>query len=180
MHYRIAVVLAMLIALTGLAAPAAFADPQLPINSCTVGHNYGPYILLANDNQGLGITFPGPGNQATVTSILPPGSPSNISFQCVSGTGIIEYVIHNSNGNCLRMRDANNGYAVMEESGCNTNDLSERFVVHGPGTNGSKDTFQNDGEGRWLGVSCGVQDGWKVWGVRNVSGNCLKWLLELQ
>src|SRR5438128_289054 len=83
------------------------------------------------------------GPQATVTNIFDTSGPSNLYFKCASGTGIIEYVIHNNNGNCLRMRDANNGYAVMEERGCTTTDLNERFVTHGPGTDGSKNTFQN-------------------------------------
>ena len=180
MHYRIAVALATFMVLTSLTVPAASAAPQLPINSCTVGHDYGPYILLANDNQSLGIHFNGPGTQATVTDLFDTNGPSNLYFKCVSGQSIIEYVIHNNNGNCLRMRNAANGYAVMEENGCNSTDLQERFVPHGPGADGSKNIFQDDGEGQWLGVICGVQDGWKVWGVRNASGTCLNWLLEAQ
>jgi hypothetical protein len=180
MRYRIAVVLATLMVLTGLTAPAASAASQLPISSCTVGHDYGPYILLANDNQGLGIHYNGPGTQATVTSIFDTNGPSNLYFQCVSGSYIVEYVIHNHNGNCLRMRNASNGYAVMEESGCNTTDLQQRFVPSGSGCSGCVIAFQDDGEGQMLGVTCGVQDGWKVWGEPDVSGSCFRWLIEAQ
>jgi hypothetical protein len=175
MRFRIGVILVALMALTGLSAPVAFASshlpsagPDLPLTpGCTVGTTYGPWDLVPNVNPAVGVTYPGVGKQATVTS-----NSGSTYFKCLGGGGT--YDIYNSNGNCLRMRDGNNGYAVMEESGCNESDEAELFNAYqGSGT--GLVIFQNIATLRYLGVACPGEDGWKIWGETGATGTCVNW-----
>ena len=169
MHYRIATALVVFVALIGLPAPAAFAAPNpLLAKSCTVGQDTTPAHVMTNDNSAVGIAFPGPGNQAIVTT-----SPARTSFKCVDPAD--GYVIHDQRGHCLRMRDASNNFAVMEESSCNDSDNNERFVPFLDLHNSQLEEFLNIGTGDYLGVVCGVQNGWKIWGVSGASGTCFNW-----
>jgi hypothetical protein len=131
----------------------------------------GPFHIMTNDNHSVGITYPGAGNQATITT-----NPGN-SHVTQLGGGIV--YIHNDNGNCLRMRDAANSFAVMEESGCSQNtDPNERWVFLVGANNSQLFAFQNVATGQFLGVTCPAKDGNKVWGEPNQSGTCINWLLE--
>lgn len=141
------------------AVPAGVGD------SAVSGTNYGPIQILTNDNASLGITYPGTGHQATITS-----QPGN-SYVIQEST---YYIIRNSNGNCLRMRDANNSYAVMEESGCNLGDNNERFHLE---YTGNTVAFYDIGTGYYLGESCPAKNGNKIWGESGASGTCVQWIL---
>ena len=74
------------------------------------------------------------------------------------------------------MRNANNGYAVIEESGCDSSDLNERFAAF-QGSSSNLSIFEADGVSRWLGVSCNIFQVYYIFGVNNAPGNCLNWLL---
>jgi hypothetical protein len=127
--------------------------------------NYGPVQILTNDNNSVGITYPGIGEQATITS--QPGT----SYVIEEST---YFIIRNSNGNCLRMRDANNNYAVIEENGCRLGDHNERFLLN---FTGNTVTFYNIGTGYYLGESCPAKNGNKIWGESGDSGTCVQWIL---
>lgn len=173
MRYRILAVLAALTAAIGLAAAAA------PAASAAVSARYvryitprlGPYNIMTNDNHSVGITYPGPGNQATITT-----NPGN-SHVTQLGGGIV--TIHNDNGNCLRMRDAANSFAVMEESGCSpSTDANERWVFEVNSNDPQLFAFKNVATGQFLGVTCPAKNGNKVWGEPNQAGTCIQWLLQ--
>jgi hypothetical protein len=150
-RYRIPVVLAALMTVIGLAAPAASASSQQapPGTGWTLvseaSSSCNPCELVANVDQSLGITYPGTGDQATVTA-----SPGNSYVEYANNT---EVLIHNHNGNCLSMRDAANGHAVMEASGCQSDNRAQQFIEY---TNilGSVYAFENVDYAYWLGVSC--------------------------
>lgn len=169
MRYRSLVILVAFIAVIGLSAPAAFAEsnPSPTHGNGITATVAGPFHIIANDNTSVGITYPGTGDQATITS--------NPGTSYLEGATASTWVIHNSNGNCLRMRDANNNYAVMEESGCNTSDKNEQFVWTIPN---STSQFKNVATGQYLGVSCPAKNGNKVWGVTGNSGTCYNWQMR--
>jgi hypothetical protein len=122
---------------------------------------------MANVDQSMGITYPGTGEQATITAL--PGS-STVEF--INNT---EVIIHNNNGNCLGMRDAANGHAVMEESGCQSGNSAQQFTEL---TNivGTLYAFENVAYGDLLGVSCTPHNGSPLWGVSGASGTCYRWV----
>jgi hypothetical protein len=153
-------------AVIGLTAPAAFAGPNLsPVNGNHIGATFGPFHFITNVNQSVGINYPGTGSQVIVTT-----SPGNSYIESVDGGNV--YVIHNSNGNCLRMRNGNNGFAVIEESGCTTSDNNERFTWLQNINNPQLYAFQNIATGRYLGVPCSAGNGSKVLGVTGAAGTC--------
>lgn len=143
------------------AVPAGVGD------SAVSETNYGPIQILTNDNNSVGITYPGTGKQATITS-----QPGN-SYVIDEGT---YYIIRNSNGNCLRMRDANNSYAVMEESGCQLGDNNEHFRLTFL-TGSNTVLFYDVGTLRYLGESCPAKNGNKIWGEPDSTGTCIQWIL---
>jgi hypothetical protein len=181
MRYRIPLVLAGVMAVIGLSAPAALASAPLastdqlpPANTaCSVGTTYGPYHIMTNDNNSVGITYHGAVNQATVTTS--PGDSRLEVAQCVGGSPI--YVIHNAAGNCLRMHDASSGFGVYEQNGCDLSNTEEQFALE-QGSNSSLYTFENIGWGLWLGVNCPATNNEGVIGVQNAPGNCLNWQLQ--
>jgi Ricin-type beta-trefoil lectin domain-like len=169
MRYRILAIFGALTAILSLSAPAASGSSNLSSANPVPMALCDPCYFWANDNTSVGITYPGIGNQATVTT-----SPGNSTVMELSSGYVM---IQNNNGNCLRMRDANNGYAVMEEEGCNSGDNNELFST-GYDIQGNYVywVFQNVATGRYLGVACGVQNGWKLWGESGASGTCYRWL----
>jgi len=184
MRYRIPVILVAVMALIGLSAPAALAGPNLshlrPARSlslalsvdipvtCTNGRTYGPYHLMTNVDQSLGIHYPGPVNQAIVTS-----GPGDSYFYCFHGA----YFIHNANGNCLRMHDASSGYAVFEQNGCDHSNGGEEWIPS-HGTSSGLRLFLNVQRLRYLGVPCFILPGDGVFGYLDAPGNCVNWLPE--
>jgi hypothetical protein len=170
-RYRILAVLATLATVIGLATPAASASSQSAppgpgwtlVTEASSGCN--PCHLIANVDHSLGITYPGTGKQATVTT-----SPGNSTVEFINNT---EAIIHNNNNNCLKMDDAANGHAVMEES-CQSGNAAQQFI---PYVNGYGEySFENVDYGYWVGVSCTPHSGSPVWGVADVSGTCDNWL----
>jgi hypothetical protein len=147
-------------AVIGFSAPAAFASD-------------GPYHIMTNDNPYVGITYPGVGDQATITSN--PGKSYIVPAGTINGQTV--YYIRNSNGHCLRMRDANNNYAVMEESTCSFSDHNELYYQN-PDLINNTDTFDNVSTRYLLGESCPANDGNKIWGVSGASGTCFRWQLH--
>lgn len=161
MPNRILIFFAALMAVIGLAAPAASA-------SSSVGTGCSPCHLMTNVNTSVGITYPGIGSQVTVTT-----SPGSSTVEWVNEAyGIV--VIHNNNGYCLKMRDAANGHAITEDFGCDTNDLAELFVMV-QFSNGTYGFASEDYSGYYLGVSCGAHNGSPLWGFQFVSGTCIGW-----
>jgi len=182
MRYRIPVILVAVMALIGLSAPAALAGPNLPhlrparslslalsipVN-CTNGTTYGPYHLMTNVDHSLGLHYPGPGNQAIVTS-----NPGKSYFYCNHGV----YAIHNANGNCLRMHDASSGYAVFEQSGCDYSNGGEEWIPYNGSSSGLR-LFQNVERLKYMGVECFILSGDPVFGYPDAPGNCINWLPE--
>jgi hypothetical protein len=170
MRYRILAILITLMAIAGLSAPAAFAasGPPLP-SSCIVGDSYGSFHVMANAKQSLGITYHGPGNPVTVTS-----SPGDSTFVCVVSPST--YVIHNDAGNCFRMQDASNDFAIIEQTGCLDNNTNYQFQAF---PHNGDYQFENVHFQKWLGTaSCPPGNGTAVVGVPNAAGNCLTWLLQ--
>lgn len=171
MRYRILAILAALMTVIGLSASAAAAAPRLsPVNGKYVKQIrplLGPYHLTTNDNPSVGITYPSPGNQATITT-----NPGNSHITRLGG-GFV--TIHNDNGNCLRMRNASSSYAVMEEKGCNRRDNNEVYIWL---VNGDLNAFENVATHQFLGVSCPAKNGNKMWGVTGDPGTCFNWLIN--
>lgn len=172
MRYRILAVLAALMTVICLAEPAASASSQPAppgpgwtlVSEASSGCN--PCHLMANVDHSLGVTYPGTGDQATVTA-----SPGNTTAEFINNT---EVIIHNNNGNCLSMRDAANGHAVMEASGCQSSNPAQQFALY---SNLLGDlAFYNVDYGYWLGVSCTPHSGSPLWGVTDASGTCYKWV----
>lgn len=161
MRYRIFGILAALMTVIGLWAPAvAFAGTSPP------------YHLMTNDNSSVGITYPGPGNQATITS-----NPGKTYFEADGEYAkVTAFVIHNHNGNCLRMRDKNHSYAVMEEKTCDLRDNNERFLQVTCPTCNQRYSYLNVATHAYLSVSCPAKNGNKVWGTTNLNGTCVNWL----
>ena len=172
MRYRMPVILAAVMAVIGLSAPAALAGPLPSANNCPVGETSPPYHIVTNTNQSLGITYHGPGNQATITS-----SPGISRFEvagCLSN-GLAVWVIHNSSDNCLRMHDESSGYGIFEEDGCDLDNFSEQWVQV---PNGGLFHYQNRATGQFLGVSCPPDNGDGVIGLPNTPESCLDWQLN--
>lgn len=170
MHYRFSVILVTLLAAIGLSASAALASPKPPRTNSTgcPSGQFGPYNLMTNSDNNLGITYPGSGNQATIT--LNPGK------SCLELLGGATYVIHNLDGNCLRMGGAPQNYAVTEQNGCNTSDNYQRFILIKE--SGKPYWFQNVATDYFLDVSCPPKDNNKVWGNPNTNGTCIGWQLN--
>jgi hypothetical protein len=171
MFHRVSAILAVLMTVVGLSASAAFAaanQSSAASGTSTASSTSPPYFLVENDNGLYGITYTGPGNQATITDRYGQSHFIYLGNQIVA--------IANSNGNCLRMRDASQSYAVMEENGCNTGDLAEQFLKNCT-TTGTPEicTFLNEEQGQYLGESCPAHDGNKVWGESGATGTCFKW-----
>ena len=158
MRYRILSIVAVIMMIMGLTASAALASPDFPLAAAahpgtalsTVpvtaapGTLVGPVHILTNsDNHLVGIAYPGTGSQAVVSS-----SPGTSYLKSLANG---DWIIYNSNINCLRMRDSSNGYAVVEEKGCNTSDHSQLWVSD---PSGDLNTFQNVATKQWLGVGC--------------------------
>jgi Ricin-type beta-trefoil lectin domain-like len=158
MRYRILSIPAVIMAIMGLTASAALATatPQVP---------HGPYHIMANSNHSVGIAYPGTGSDVYVSSS--PGS-SYINYFKNH-----EWQIYNSNGNCLRMRDASNGYTVVEENKCNTSDESQLWYQYNAGGFWQ---FENVATKQFLGVSCPAENGYGVRGVSESTGNCYNWV----
>jgi hypothetical protein len=127
---RIVVFLAALIALIGLAAPAASASPApKPVHVNSQGKPVrGPddfptcnpcHIVMNALNGEYGITYPGVGSPAEVTTS--PGTSTveaDPDAPCCDGA-----VIHNNNGNCLKIST----FAVLRLAG-----RRDYFPVGGP------------------------------------------------
>ena len=123
MRYRIPVILAAVMAIIGLSAPAAFASPHLQQgDTCTVGRTYGPFNFVSNDKPSLGLHYNGVGKPATVTT-----SPSDVYTKCVVRSPAT-FVIRNAFGHCIRMHDASSNYIVVEENTCPTNNTNYQFI----------------------------------------------------
>lgn len=171
MLHRVSAVLAMLITVLGLSASAAFATANQSSaagGTSTASSTSPPYYLVENDNGLYGITYRGPGNQVTITDQY------GQSHFIYLGNEIV--AIANSNGNCLRMQDENNSYAVMEENGCNTADPAEQFLKNCTTTGTPRIcTFLNEEQGQYLGESCPAHDFNKVWGESGATGTCYRW-----
>lgn len=174
MRYRVSVIIIAVMALAGLAAPAAFAASvqlQLPVG-CTVGNTYAMSSnIVVNANPPVGFTYHGVGNQVTLSS-----TPGNSSFVCVASPNT--YVIRNAAGNCFRMRDASNNYAVIEQNGCQDDNASYQFQAFDTG--GGVYQFENVDFGQLLGVEgvfCGQGNG-NISGVPNSPGNCDAWIMQ--
>lgn len=161
MRYRILAVLAALMVVIGLATPAASASTQ---SAPAVADSWSGH-LVANVDHSLGVTFPGTGHQATVTT-----SPGNTTIEFINATDVI---IKNNNGNCLYMRDAANGHAVMEASGCNTSNPAQQWLESS--NLNSQFAFQNVDYGYYLGLSCTPSNGSPLWGVTGNTGTCFLW-----
>ncbi|HZR49019.1 MAG TPA: RICIN domain-containing protein [Streptosporangiaceae bacterium] len=175
MRYRVSAIIIAVMVLAGLSAPAAFADQvqlQLPVG-CTVGNTYDvSSTIMVNANPSVGIAYHGVGNQVRVSN-----TPGDSSFICVASPNT--YVIRNAAGNCLRMRDASNNYAVVEENGCQNDNASDQFQAN-DGGDGSYQ-FVNVGSGRWLGIigiHCTPGNDSLVSGVPNSPGNCDSWNMQ--
>jgi hypothetical protein len=175
-RYRILGVFAAVMTVFGLAAPAASASSQStpPGTGWTLvseaPQSCNPCHLMANVDHSLGITYPGTGEQATVTT-----SPGSSTVEFVTNTKVL---IHNNNGNCLEMRDAANGHAVMEESGCDSTNAAQQFNEYDNGA-GTLYAFNSVDYGNyWLGVSCTPHGGSPLWGVTDASGTCFNWVQQ--
>jgi len=172
MRYRISAMIIAVMALAGLAAPAAFADStvlSLP-GSCTPGKTYDiSSHVMANANTSVGIDYNGTGNPITVHN--PPG---DTSFICAAAPNT--YLFRNAFGHCFRMQDASNNFAVIETGDCQNDNTNYRFLAF-PVGNG-RYQFQNVHFGRWLGTAdCPPINGSRVLGVPNAPGNCLTWVI---
>jgi len=168
MRNRVLGILAALTAVIGLSATAASAGtgPATGVNatgcstSCEIFTN-------VDQGAGLGITYPGTGNQAVVTP-----APGNSTVE-TTDSGTVH--IRNHNGNCLQMLDAAHGHAVVEESGCQAGDLAEQWYqvsLGGHLYNYENATYTSE----YLGVSCSPHKGSRLWGAKDVSGTCIGWL----
>ena len=156
MHYRALPIVAVIMAILGLSAPAALAaTPQA---------QHGPYHIMANSNHSVGIVYPGSGSDVYVSTS--PGQSFVTYFKNH------EWQIYNSGRNCLRMQDAHNGYTVLEEHGCSTSDESQLWYRYH--ANGLWQ-FENVATKQFLGVSCPAENGYGVRGVSESAGNCYNW-----
>ena len=148
---------------------------DLPV-TCQVGKNYGPYHLMTNAFNSIGLTYNGEGRQATATS-----HPGDTYFHCIrSGPDGISaaYAIQNAYGNCLRMHDKSSGYAVYEEEGCSYSKTDEQWEPS-RGTSSGRRIFSN--YGRLLlsmGINCVPLPPVTVSGYPNRPGNCVNWIPE--
>ena len=172
MRYRISAIIIAVMALAGLAAPAAFADStqrSLPA-SCTPGNTYDiSSHVVTNARTMLGIDYNGTGNPIVVDS-----SPGDTSFICAAAPNT--YLFRNAFGHCFRMQDASNNFAVIETAGCENDNTNYRFLAFA--VSGGRYQFQNVHFGRWLGTAdCPPVNGSIVEGVPNAPGNCLTWLI---
>jgi hypothetical protein len=167
----------MLITTVILSAPAASASQEnrnsLAQQSAGLSAPETSFHLLTNsDNQRVGLAYPGVGHQAIVST-----SPGSTSVTYISGSNVW-FVVHNSNGNCLRMRDASYVYAVMEEKGCNPSDSQEQFQWLQSDVSDVR-ALQNRGTGYVLGVEpCPAENNAKVFGESGASGQCDNWVLK--
>lgn len=175
MHYRVSAIIIAVMALAGLSVPAAFAASVqllLPVG-CTVGNTYDiSSNIVENSDPSAGFTYHGVGNPVTVSD-----TPGNSSFVCVASPNT--YVIRNAAGNCFRMRDASNNYAVIEQNGCEDDNASYQFQA--VDTGGGVYQFENAGSGRWLGIigiHCTPGYDAALSGVPNSPGNCDSWSVK--
>jgi hypothetical protein len=174
MRHRIPAIVVMLLAIIGLSAPVAsaasgLAQPHaLVADSCSPGHVYGPYHLEPGSNQATALSYHGPGNLATVSTLRQ----GDTNLMCVRSSGIFN--ILNDARNCVRMTDQSNDYQVMEEVACandNANYEFQQITVN----NGFQ--FVNVHFGKYLGTeSCPSSDGDVVEGVGTGGGTCITWL----
>jgi hypothetical protein len=182
MRHRIPVIVVTILALIGLAAPAASAASRPhPLIAGAVPSDIVPiscasflgvtYHIMSNDDSSVGIDYQGTGKLTKVTT-----SPGDSNLTCVNSSS--DYTdIHNNAGNCIRMRDASNNYTMIEETGCISGDANYQFQAYLNTSNGLV-LFQNIHFGKWLGVNCPVRNGKRVRGVHNAPGNCDSWILN--